>query len=207
MTKKKRVKAHRRKQKTRRRRFTKVFSWTMEVLRRHRIAAILSGTIALLGSLASIYALSEPDIVAISPTTTANGALRMEPDGSLSHWMEIEQRFKNNSWKGGGHITAIQMVPHATWLTTKIVPNNSETFAAYEERVVKFNALFQFPEITLDKRYPDFVVDIQFLDQKGAVIKEYSSGKPYSFQLTITQSGLDSLKALSGSNKQKVQPN
>jgi hypothetical protein len=177
----------------------------MEFFRRHRIATILSGMIALLGSLASIYALSEPNLVAISPTTTAKGELRAEPGGGLAHWIEIEQRFKNTSWRGGGHITALQMVPHsldtATWLPNRTVSNNSETFDAYEEKVVKLNALFQFPELTLGKKYPEFVVDIQFLDQKGAVIKEYGSGKPYSFQLTINESAFNSLKAISGPGK------
>jgi hypothetical protein len=205
MSKKKRTKAQRRRQKAPRARFTIVFSLAMGFFRRHRIATILSGMIALLGSLASIYALSEPNIVAISPTTTFNGALRAEPGGGLAHWIEVEQRFKNDSWRGGGHITALQMVPHsldaATWFTTKIVPNNSETFAAYEEKIVKSNALFQFPELTFGKKYPEFVVDIQFLDQKGAVIKEYGSGKPYSFQFTITESALNSLKAISGPGK------
>src|ERR1043165_895403 len=205
MSKKKRSEFKRRKSKASRSRWSRMFSETRELLRRYRVATILSGTIALLGSLASIYALSEPDMVAISPTTTAKGELRAEPGGGLAHWIEIEQRFKNNSWREGGRITALQMVPHsldtATWLTSKTVPNNSETFDAHEEKVVKLNALFQFPELTVGKKYPEFAVDIQFLDQKGAVIKEYGTGKPYSFQLTINESAFNSLKAITGSRK------
>ncbi|MDQ1522247.1 MAG: hypothetical protein QOG00_3966 [Pyrinomonadaceae bacterium] len=199
MSRKKLAKAKRRRKKAPRPRFT-VFSRAKEFLRHHRVATILGGMIALLGCLASIYSVSEPNIVAVSPTTTAKGELRAEPGGGLSHWVEIEQRFKNTSWRGGGHITALQMVPHsldtATWLSNRTVPNNSETLDAYEEKIVKLNALFQFPELTLGRKYPEFVVDIQFLDQKGAVIKEYGSSKPYSFQLTINESAFNSLKAI-----------
>ncbi len=201
MSRKKRAKARKRRQQAPRSNLAKAFSRAAGFFRHHRIATIISGAIALLGSLASIYALSEPNVVAISPSTAFNGSLRAEPNGGVALWIEFEQRFKNDSWRGGGHITALQMVPRsldaAFWFPNKVVPNNSETFRAYEEKIVKSNALFQLPQLALGKKYPGFVVDIQFLDQKGAVIKERGSGKPYSFPFTVDESAINSLKAIS----------
>jgi hypothetical protein len=205
MSKRKRAKARRHRHKSPPSHLSKAVLRATSFFHRHRIATILSGAIALLGSLASIYALSEPNMVAISPSTAFNGALRAEPNGGLALWIEFEQRFKNDSWRGGGHITSLQMVPRsldaAFWFPNKTVPNYSETFGAYDEKIVKSNALFQFPQLAPGKKYPGFVVDIQFLDQKGAVIRERGSGKPYSFPFTVTESAVNSLKAISDPGK------
>lgn len=205
MSRKKRAKTQERRRNAHAARLPKALSRARRFFARHRVATILSGAIALLGSLASIYALSAPDIVAISPSKTFNGTLQAAPGDGLAIWIEIEQRFKNVSWRGGGNIGGLRLVPHsldtATWLSNKVVNSNSETFAAREEKIVKSTALFQLPEIKLGKKYPQFVVDIQFLDQNGAIIKEASSGKPYSFPFTITESALNSLKASSGTGR------
>lgn len=202
MSRKKRAKTQRRSQQTSRVRLPKALSRAMGFFRRHSIAAIISGTFALLASLATIYGLSEPKIVAIPPSNTFNGSVTAEPGSGLTIWVEGEQRFKNASWRGGGHIAGLQMVPKsaeaAKWMTNKTVNSISETFGVREEKVVKFNGLFQFPELTPGKQYPQFVVDIQFLNEKGAVVTEYESGKPYALTLNISDLVLNSLKTLSG---------
>lgn len=201
MTRKNKTRSKRHEEKIIRVQPPNLFSQITNFFRRHSIITVISGMVALMGSLASIYALSEPTLVAIRPNKTFNGQLQAEPGGGLAIWMEIEQRFKNDSWRGGGHVSGIQMVPHsldtATWLNDKIIPSNSEIFTAYEERTVKSNALFKFPQLVAGKKYPQFAVDIQFLDQKGAVIKEYGKDTPYSLQFTITESALNSLKSIS----------
>jgi hypothetical protein len=91
------------------------------------------------------------------------------------------------------------MIPNspdeAAWFANKVVNVKSETFGAREKKVVKFNGLFQFPELAAGKTYPQFVAEIQFLDQAGAVVNDVN-GKPYSLKLDIKDSVLNSLKAI-----------
>jgi hypothetical protein len=162
--------------------------------------------IATLGTLASVYALLEPSLVAVPPMTNFSGELRAEPKGGLAIWIDVTQSFKNDSWKRGGHIAGLQMVPRsldaATWLTSnRIVPMNSENFGIKEEKNVHLNALFQFPEMDSQKRYPAFQVDIQFLDQNGAAVKRRGTNTPFSLHLNIDQAAVNSLKLLSSEDR------
>ena len=63
--------------------------------------------IGLIASLAGIYALSEPRIVALPHDNHWNGQIRAEPGNGIAVWVDGYTRFKNRSIRGGGFISAV----------------------------------------------------------------------------------------------------
>jgi len=128
--------------------------------------------IGLLASLAGIYALSQPEIVAIPRGNHWNGQIKADPGNGIAVWIDGDVIFRNDSMRGGGFVSSIVIVPEeresADWLPPRVTNVSTQRFSAYEEKVIAFSAQSRIVQLPPSAKYPPKEVD------RGAVVPERS---------------------------------
>jgi hypothetical protein len=163
------------------------------------IAAIVT-LVGVLASLAGIYALSEPKLVAIPQHNHWSGQLSAEHSNGFAIWLDGDTIFRNESIRRGAFVSAIVIVPQNRptddWLPPRLATVSNDEFGAYEQKLIAFRAQTRMAELPSGKAYPPFSVKLYFLDQRGSYIKERGKDTAYSLALSLPPEWFSSLKRI-----------
>ena len=118
----------------------------------------------------------------------------------MAVWLDGDTKFRNDSLRGGGFVSAIVLVPQdretSDWLPPRVATVSNDEFGAYEEKRIAFTTQSRMIELPPGKAYPSFSVKLYFLDQRGAYIKERGTESPYSLGMSIPPQWFQSLKEI-----------
>jgi len=166
---------------------------TFLMLMRHPLFSMFGVAVAVVACVATIYSILSPELVAIADQTLLDSYAfssvgRTVPGGFASTfnggvWIE------NTSIRGGAYVKDVkfvtQSVDDALQPNVKLLNLNNEPFSSLERKEIKFSALILY-KVVGQGRFKPIKIEMEFIDNNGALIKNIRTGKPYS--VTIEQS-------------------
>ena len=95
--------------------------------------------------------------------------------------------FLNDSWRPGGQVTQVLLHPKipesAEWLPPALAYVENHSLDRHEQRYITFVVQSRLVERPTGVPYPRFEVEVRFLDNQGAYIRQQRNGEVLSLSV------------------------